>query len=133
VKLRIVGGLPFVSIEIGWQQCSLTLESVLLDTGSASTVLSADRVSELGIKLEADDPIHRIVGVGGGEFVYCKQLPWVVFGSCRAVNVSVEIGAMTYGFKIDGILGIDFMRQVGLVVDLHMLEVSCAATGDGVG
>jgi hypothetical protein len=62
---------------------------MLLDTGSASTVLSADRVSELGIKLEADDPIHRMGAVGGAEFVSCKQLPWVVCGGCRAVNLSV--------------------------------------------
>jgi hypothetical protein len=67
VKLRLDGGLPFVTIEIGWQQSSLTLDSVLLDTGSASTVLSAERLGALGIELEPDDPIHRIVGVGGGE------------------------------------------------------------------
>lgn len=133
VKLRIEGGLPFVTIEIGWGQSSLKLESVLLDTGSASTVLSADHVGALGIKLEPDDPIHRIVGVGGGEFVYCKRLPWVSMGSCRALDVPVEIGAMAYGFRIDGILGMDVMQQVGLVIDLHRLEVSCADTEDGTG
>lgn len=131
VKLKLDGGLPFVTIEIGWRQSSLTLDSVLLDTGSASTVLSADRVGALGITLEPDDPIHRIVGVGGGEFVYCKRLSWVALGDCRALDVSVEIGAMAYGFHIDGILGMDFMRQVGLVVDLHNLAVSCTETKDG--
>lgn len=128
MKLRLDGGLPFVTIEVGWEQSSLTLDAVLLDTGSASTVLSADRLSTIGIKLEPEDPIHRIVGVGGGEFVYCKRLPWVALGDCRARNFPVEIGAMAYGFYIDGILGMDFMRQVGLVVDLRRLEVSCSAT-----
>jgi predicted aspartyl protease len=133
VKLKLDGGLPFVTIEVGWRESSLTLESVLLDTGSASTVLSADRVGALGIKLEPDDPIHRIVGVGGGEFVYCKRLPWISLGECRALDVPVEIGAMSYGFHIDGILGMDFMRQVGLVVDLRRLEVLCTETKDGSG
>ena len=133
MKLRLDVGLPFVTIEVGWEQSSLTLESVLLDTGSASTVLSADRLSALGVKLEPEDPIHRIVGVGGGEFVYCKRLPWLALGSCRALGVPVEIGAMSYGFPINGILGMDFMQQVGLVVDLHKLEVSCAATDHVIG
>ena len=128
MKLRLEGGLPFVTIEVGWRQSSLTLDSVLLDTGSASTVLSADRLSALGIKLEPDDPIHRIVGVCGGEFVYGKRLPWVALGDCRVLDVPVEIGEMSYGFLIDGILGMDFMQQVGLLVDLHKLEVSCGAT-----
>jgi len=39
VKLRIKDGLPFVSAEIGWRQASLMLDSVLLDTGSASNLL----------------------------------------------------------------------------------------------
>lgn len=132
VRLRLDGGLPFVTIEVGWEQSSLTLDSVLLDTGSASTVLSADRLSTLGITLEPEDPIHRIVGVGGGEFVYCKRLPWIALGDCRAIDVAVEIGAMNYGFRIDGILGMDFMQQIGLLIDLHKLEVSCAAIDRGI-
>jgi hypothetical protein len=132
VKLRLDRGLPFVTIEIGWKRSSLTLDSVLLDTGSASTVLSADRLGALGIGLEPEDPIHRIVGVGGGEFVYCKRLPWIRLGHCRAQEVPVEIGAMSYGFRIDGIPGMDFMQQLGLLIDLHKLEVSCAATEQGI-
>ena len=90
VKLRLDGRLPFVTIDVGWEHSSLTLDSVLLDAGSASTVLSADRLSTLGIKLEPEDPIHRIVGTGGGELVYCKRLPWVALGDCRARDVPVR-------------------------------------------
>ena len=128
VKLRLDGGLPFVTVKVGWEQSSLTLDSVLFDTGSASTVLSADRLSTIGIKLEPEDPIYRVVGVGGGEFVFCKRLPWVSLGDCHALDVPVEIGAMSYSFRIDGILGMDFMLQVGLFIDLYRLEVSCGAT-----
>lgn len=127
VNLRIERGLPFVSLEIGWQQAAMTLRSVLLETGSASTVLAADSVAPLGIRLEPEDPIHRIVGVGGGEFVFCKRIPRLALGSCRALDMLVELGALDYGFPIDGILGLDFMRQVGLVIDLGRLRASCCA------
>jgi hypothetical protein len=39
---------------------------------------------------------------------------------------------MSYRFRIDGILGMDFMQRIGLVLDLHKLEVFCATTDDGV-
>jgi hypothetical protein len=94
----------------------------------ASTALSADSLSALAIELKPGGPIHRIVGVGGGEFVYCKRLPWVAFGDCRALNVPVEIGEMEFGFRIDGILGMDFMQQLGLLNDLTKLKVSCERT-----
>jgi hypothetical protein len=126
-NLRIERGLPFVSLEIGWQQAALTLPSVLLDTGSAGTVLAVDSVEPLGIRLEQEDPINRIVGVGGGEFVFCKRIPWLALGPCRALDMPVELGALDYGFPIDGILGLDFMRQVGLVIDLGQLRARCCA------
>jgi len=31
VKLRLDGGLPFIAIQVGWEQSSLTLYAVLID------------------------------------------------------------------------------------------------------
>ncbi len=36
---------------------------------------------------------------------------------------------MSYGFRIEGILGMDFMQQIGLIIDLRKFEVSCGVTG----
>ena len=35
---------------------------------------------------------------------------------------------MDYGFEIDGIIGMDFLTQVGAVIDLARLEVRLAAS-----
>ncbi|MCM3173725.1 hypothetical protein [Paenibacillus sp. MER 99-2] len=42
-------GLPFVSIQIEFRGKKVTLENVLLDTGSASTLLNADVVRGIGM------------------------------------------------------------------------------------
>ena len=34
----------------------------------------------------------------------------------------VEIGAMDYGIEIDGILGFDFMRTAGLIIDTNKMR-----------
>ena len=36
-------------------------------------------------------------------------------------HFQIEIGAMDYGLEIDGIIGFDFMREVGLIVDTKQL------------
>jgi hypothetical protein len=30
---------------------------------------------------------------------------------------------MDYGLEIDGIIGYDFMKKVGLIIDLHQLNI----------
>ena len=38
-------------------------------------------------------------------------------------DFDIEVGAMDYGFAIDGIIGTDFLLQVGAVIDLSRLEI----------
>jgi hypothetical protein len=38
----------------------------------------------------------------------------------------VEIGEMDYGFEIGGILGLDFLRAAGVVIDLGKLSIDFA-------
>jgi hypothetical protein len=37
----------------------------------------------------------------------------------RVSKFEIEIGAMDYGFEIDGIVGMDFLTQVGALIDLE--------------
>lgn len=39
-------------------------------------------------------------------------------------NFKIEVGVMDYGFEINGILGMDFMKVVGAVINLDKMEVS---------
>jgi hypothetical protein len=42
-------------------------------------------------------------------------------------DFAIEVGAMDYGFSLDGIVGMDFLLQVGAVIDLSRLEVHQAS------
>jgi len=70
--------------------------------------------------------VHRIRGVGGTEFVFTKRVDNLAVGELRVSNFQVEIGAMDYGFDIDGIIGMDFPIQVGAIIDLSKLEIYSA-------
>ena len=111
-----------------WQEIrnnypDLELHNVLLDTGSAGTVFSADSLLAIGLVYEPDDPIHRVQGVGGSEFVFLKQVDLVTIGELQISNFAVEGGAMDYGFEINGIVGTDFLVAVGAIIDLRTLEM----------
>lgn len=59
MKIRKVGGLPFVSRVAHVRGQEIRFDDALLDTGSAGTVLLADKLLDAGIKAEATD---RLVG-----------------------------------------------------------------------
>lgn len=123
VKLDFKYGLPFCNITLFYKGKSMVLNNVLIDTGSGGTVLKMERVDELGITIEKDDLIETISGVGGVEFVYKKNIDSINLGNLVISNFTIEVGVMDYGFEIDGILGIDFLKEVGAIIDLEKMII----------
>ncbi|MEK3866854.1 retropepsin-like aspartic protease [Paenibacillus sp. FSL H7-0716] len=116
-------GLPFVSMTVVFRGRELKLEKVLLDTGSASTLLNADIVQEIGMVPEGNDIVDIIRGVGGVEYVYTKYLDSIIVDEAILKDFQVEIGNMDYGMEIDGILGFNFLKQAGAVIDTGEMQL----------
>ncbi len=127
MRIQVWDGLPYIAVTLLYRGQQLDLEKVLLDTGSAGTLFAADQVLGIGLQYEADDPVQRIHGVGGGEFVFVKRIDRLAVGELLVSDFAVEVGAMDYGFAIDGIVGMDFLMQVGAVIDLSHLEIGRAS------
>lgn len=60
MRFDLVHGIPFVEISLINKGKKLNLSSVLLDTGSASTVIPAEIVVELGLDSLPDDKVLKI-------------------------------------------------------------------------
>jgi hypothetical protein len=68
MKVRLDHGLAYIAATLTYRGRALVLGDVILDTGSAGTIFSADRLLEVGVVPEPQDAVHRIRGVGGTEF-----------------------------------------------------------------
>lgn len=123
MKIADIYGLPFISVQLVYRGKKLTLEKVLLDTGSASTLLNADVVMDIGMIPEENDVVNTIRGVGGIEYVYTKSLDFIAVDGTVVEDFEIEIGNMDYGLEIDGILGFNFMKQTGAVINLNSMEI----------
>jgi hypothetical protein len=116
MKIDVKYGLPFIEVVICYHGEELHLRNVLLDTGSAGTIFSADVVDAIGVKIEPGDFLNKIRGVGGVEVVYSKQLDYVQVGEANLEGFEVEIGEMNYGMEIDGIIGFDYIKSADLLI-----------------
>lgn len=123
MKIADIYGLPFISVQLVYRGKKLTLKKVLLDTGSASTLLNADVVMDIGMIPEENDVVNTIRGLGGIEYVYTKSLDSIAVDGTVVEDFEIEIGSMDYGLEIDGILGFNFMKQTGAVINLNSMEI----------
>lgn len=122
-KLFLDDGLLLTDIEVTYKGKSLLLKRVLVDTGSGSTIIKTDLAESIGIVAEENDRIYRISGVGGSEFVFSKAVDSIKMGEKEANHFLIEIGAMDYGFELDGIIGLDLLQQVKAIINLDKLII----------
>ena len=128
MKLTLRDNLPFVSVKVTYQSQEIEISNVLLDTGSATTLLAADSLAHLGIVPEPDDILYTIRGVGGTEVVFSREVDAVQVDQKRLARFQLEIGGMDYGFEINGILGMDFLVLAGAIVNLNELRLEFVDT-----
>lgn len=126
MKLNVVYGIPFTEITLVNKDKKITLSNALIDTGSASTMISTDIAVELDLQPSPTDKIHRVRGVGGTEYVYEKEVELIKLNSTEVENLRVQIGAMDYGFDISAIIGMDFLTRAKIIIDTNKLEIYSA-------
>ena len=85
--------------------------------------LARDAVETVGITPRPEDIINKLRGIGGTEVVYMRVVDRLTVGEASVSSFEVEVGGMDYGFEIQGILGMDFLRQTGAVISLKALTV----------
>jgi hypothetical protein len=116
-------GLPFTTVILRANGKTLTLNRVLIDTGSGGCLFKTDDLSQLDIFPAPDDVIVGVSGIGGNETVIDKLVDELAVGELKVTHFTVEMSAMDYDFEMDGILGVDFLRATRAMVDFAALEI----------
>lgn len=123
MKLALKYDLPFIDVTVIHQDASITIPGVLVDTGSASTILSADILANMNILPLASDTLRSIRGVGGRELVFSRIVNCLQVDQCKLKQFEIEVGGMDYGYEINGILGMDFLTKAKALINLKKLTL----------
>lgn len=117
-------GLLFTSIEIEYRGKLKVIDSIVIDTGAAESIISPDIVDEIEIYPEEDDEIVTFVGVGGSEHhSFVKKVNTVKVGSFLLKDIELDFGIIDPKGKIKGLLGLDILVKVGAVIDLKGFKI----------
>lgn len=126
MQLTLRDSLPFVEVTAAYEGKIIDIPNVLVDTGSATTILAADMVSAIQIVPLPNDELHTIRGVGGSEAVFSRKIDYLQVGKHRLPDFEIEVGGMEYGFEINGILGMDFLTMAGAMINLRDFRIEFA-------
>ena len=123
MQLTLQDNLPFTRVQLIYGGTEIEIPDVLIDTGSASTILAAHLVAQAGIEPEMSDVLYTVRGVGGTEAVFRRRVDVLQVGPSAVADFEIEVGGMDYGFEINGILGMDYMLQAGAIINLDDLSL----------
>ncbi len=126
MKPELRNNLLYTKLSVSHKGSLVDVDNILIDTGSATTVISADILLQIGIRPEPGDAIRTIRGVGGTEAVFSRIVDYVRVDNSTIENFEIEVAGMDFGFIINGILGMDFLIPSGAILNLRNLEVNFA-------
>ncbi|GGK31569.1 hypothetical protein GCM10010965_25470 [Caldalkalibacillus thermarum] len=118
MNLDYKNGLLYTSITLTYQGKSAVIEQVIVDTGAAQTLISADAVFDLGIYATPHDELTIMSGIGGVDYAFRKRIDRVTFGSFEVHSLPLDFGNLDEGFGINGIIGLDILVKGKFIIDL---------------
>lgn len=103
------------------------LVRLLVDTGASYTVLPTRVLRRIGSNLDRPQQNRKIVTANGAIDVPIVTVPWFnCLGRVRknypVVALSLPVSSFT-----DGLLGMDFLREVGAVIDTAKAKIRLAS------
>ena len=115
-------GLLFTTIEITYNGKSKLINNMVIDTGASKTLISADEVEDIGIKVEGNDELVVSEGIGGTEVSFVKTVDEIVLDNIAITNKKIDFSNIDYE-DINGLLGLDLLMDAGFIIDLKNLRI----------
>lgn len=118
IKLRFQKYLLFCSLDLKINNQNLHLENVLIDTGSATTLINADY-----ILLDGNEKIKNAQGIGGYEKILVKNFETLKLNDIALNNICLSIGDMDYGIDIDLLIGLDILKILNANINVKNMTL----------
>lgn len=123
-KLYYKKGLLYTSIELKYQQKSIIIEDVIIDTGASHTIIATEYLEEMDIPFLDDDELVKAPGYGGTVcYSVRKRLDEVRCGNLIINDIKLDFGVIDPEDRINGLIGLDFLIGVGSIIDLVDLKI----------
>jgi predicted aspartyl protease len=120
MKIKFNNGLLYATLELTYNGKLKILDNIIIDTGAAHSIICPDIVEDLGIEDSPEDELITMYGIGGAQYAYRKKIDSIKFGSCLVNEYKLDFGYIDENGRINGLLGLDLLMEMGLILDLKI-------------
>lgn len=118
-RLKIKDGLLYTSLKLSLQGKAIVINDVIIDTGSFHTILSTNYIDQMEMELTDEDELVKASGYGGAvSYSIRKKIDRIECEDIVLENVKVDFGEIDPNDRINGLLGLDFLMNAGIIIDL---------------
>lgn len=122
MNIEFRDGLLFTSIQITYNGVSKVIDSMVIDTGCARTLIVSEVVEEINIRVEPDDELIVCQGIGGTEVSFVKHIDLIKLENIEFKNKDIDFSNIDYE-GINGLIGLDLLIEAGIIIDLDKLKM----------
>jgi clan AA aspartic protease (TIGR02281 family) len=113
----------WLRVAVGRSGDAPLLIRLLVDTGASYTVLPTRVLQRVGCNLDETLEKKKIVTANGTIDVPIVTVPWFNCLGIKRENYPVVALDLPVSSFTDGLLGMDFLREVGAVIDVANAEI----------
>lgn len=118
-KLEYKNGLLYTFIKLSHDNKEILIRDVIVDTGAFHTILMTDYLNDLDTGLSPEDQLVKASGYGGSVYgALRKNINKVQIGDIAIENMKIDFGEIDPYERVNGLIGLDFLKEAGLVIDL---------------
>lgn len=118
-NLHYKNGLLYASIILQEGDKSVIIDDVIVDTGAYHTIILADYLEDLDVAFTEEDELVKSSGYGGLQMSSVrKKIDKVIIGDISLKNMKIDFGEIDPYERVNGLVGLDFLRTAGVIIDL---------------
>jgi len=124
VNLTFKHGLLYAEVELENNGKKVLISDVIVDTGAAHSIFLADYLNDLEIDIEENEELVVTYGYGGyANSSLRKRIEKISIGNIQLRDFKMDFGEIDPVERINGLLGLDFLKGAKVLIDLDELKI----------
>jgi predicted aspartyl protease len=118
-RLQLKDELLYTSITLRHEGKYIVVDDVIIDTGAFHTIIAPNYLEDLDVAFSDEDELVKASGYGGTvSYSVRKKMDSIECEDIRINDIKIDFGEIDPNERVNGLIGLDFLRKAGVMLDL---------------
>jgi predicted aspartyl protease len=118
-RLQLKDGLLYTSVSLHHEGKCIVVDNVIIDTGAFHTIIAPYFLEKLEVAFSDEDELVKASGYGGTiSYSVRKSIDSIECEDIKINNMRLDFGEIDPNERVNGLIGLDFLRKAEVILDL---------------